>query len=130
MRKRAPERVLLIEDDSEQAEALKEALLAEDRVIEIAGTGVEGIEKARHFHPDIVICDIGLPDIEGYEVGSRMRQDPDLRASRLVALTVNALPEDHEKAKRAGFDEHLAKPPSFDVLDQEIAKAVQGRKRT
>lgn len=127
--KRVPERVLVIEDDVEQAEALKEALLAKGRVIEVANSGIEGIQKARIFHPDIVICDIGLPDIQGHEVARRMRADPELRSSRLVALTVEALPEDKEQSKAAGFDEHVSKPPSFDVLDQEIAKAVEGRAR-
>jgi two-component system CheB/CheR fusion protein len=127
---RVPERVLLIEDDVEQAEALKGALVATSRVIEVARSGAEGIEKARSLHPDIVICDIGLPDIEGYEVARQIRADPILRSSRLVALTVEALPEDRERSRRAGFDEHLAKPPSFEVLDQEITKAVQGRART
>jgi two-component system CheB/CheR fusion protein len=125
--KRVPARVLLIEDDVDQAEALKGELDVGNRVIEVAGSGAEGIQKARRLHPDIVICDIGLPDIEGYEVARQIRDDPELRSSRLVALTIEARSEDRERSIRAGFDEHLAKPASFEVLDREITKAVQGQ---
>jgi CheY-like chemotaxis protein len=122
-------RVLLIEDDLEQAEVLKESLKTPDSVVELAVSGVEGIETARQFHPDVVVCDIGLPDIDGDEVARRMRADPQLRSIRLVALSAHALPEDREKSKRAGFDEHLTKPPSFDDLHNQIAKGFENRQR-
>jgi CheY-like chemotaxis protein len=125
-------KLLLIEDDREQAEVLTEALRqtlhAKSSVIEVAYSGTEGIEKARQFRPDVVLCDIGLPDIEGDEVARRLRADPDLRSIPLLALSVRALPEDREKSVRAGFDEHLTKPPSFENLERQIMEAAAKRK--
>jgi CheY-like chemotaxis protein len=74
-----------------------------------AATGQEGIDAAVSSHPDIVLVDIGLPDIDGYEVARRLRDrlDPD---TRLVALTGYGQPEDRAQAKDAGFHAHLVKP--------------------
>jgi CheY-like chemotaxis protein len=125
-------RVLLIEDDPEQAEALKEALKqtlqSTNGAVEIAVSGTEGIEKARQFRPDVVLCDIGLPDIQGDEVARRMRADPELKSIPLLALSAHALPEDREKSMHAGFDEHLTKPPSFEDLERRITEAAAKRK--
>src|SRR5262249_7137096 len=120
-------RVLLIEDDVEQAEAIREALLTAHHIVEVAVNGIEGIEKARRSRPDIVLCDIGLPDIDGDEVARRMRADPDLQSIHLLALTAHALPEDREKAKRAGFDDYIVKPPSFGVLEAKIGQSASER---
>jgi two-component system CheB/CheR fusion protein len=125
-------RVLLIEDDPEQAEALKEALRqtlqSSNGSVEVAVSGTEGIDKARSFHPDVVLCDIGLPDIQGDEVARRMRADPELRDIPLFALSAHTLPEDREDSMRAGFDAHFTKPPSFDNLEQQIIEATSKRK--
>lgn len=79
----------------------------------MAFTGREGVEKARAFRPDFVYCDIGLPEMNGFEVATAIRADPQLAGMMLIALTGYAAPEDVAKSKQAGFDEHLAKPPSL-----------------
>jgi CheY-like chemotaxis protein len=116
-------RVLLIEDDLDQVDALKGALQLTDNVIEVATAGEEGIQKARTFHPDIVLCDLGLPDMDGNEVARRMRADPELQSIHLFALTAYVLPENREKSRQAGFESHLAKPPSIEDLEERIARA-------
>jgi CheY-like chemotaxis protein len=63
-----------------------------------------------------VLCDIGLPDIDGYEVARVLRRDEDLRATRLVAVTGYAQPEDMKLPREAGFDAHVAKPPDLGEL--------------
>jgi CheY-like chemotaxis protein len=114
-------RVLLIEDDASQAEALQQVLQTTGVEIEVANTGMDGLEKARRLRPNLVLCDIGLPDIDGSEVARRIRDDPELRSTRLIALSAHSLPEDREEAGHAGFDEYIVKPPPFDALERLVA---------
>ena len=112
----APRRVLVIDDDRDVAEALCAALSVVGHVIEVAHSGPIGIAKARAFMPDVVLCDIGLPGMDGYDVARLIRADAALRATRLVALSGYAQSVDVGKALDAGFDDHLAKPPSLDKV--------------
>jgi signal transduction histidine kinase/ActR/RegA family two-component response regulator/HAMP domain-containing protein len=103
-------RILIIEDNLYVAQSLREAIELEGHAVEAAYSGPEGLEKARLFVPHVVICDIGLPSMDGYEIARRFRADPALSKVFLIALTGYAAPEDRRKATEAGFDEHLAKP--------------------
>jgi CheY-like chemotaxis protein len=116
-------RVLVIEDNVDAAETLKEALELNDHRVEVAFTGPEGLEKARTFKPDVVLCDIGLPGLNGFEVARAIRGDPELGSITLVALSGYALPEDIDRAKAAGFDLHVPKPPDLVALERSIAEA-------
>ncbi len=116
-------RVLVIEDNVDAAESLRDALALEGHEVEVAFLGADGIERARAWGPDVVLCDIGLPDVAGHEVARALRGDPALRRTFLVALTGYALPEDQRRAREAGFDEHLAKPPSMGRLAELLAAA-------
>jgi PAS domain S-box-containing protein len=121
---RAPShRVLVIEDNVDAAESLKELLELDGHVVEVAHEGPEGLAKARAFKPDVVICDIGLPGIDGYQVAREMRKDPELRSAYLVALSGYARKEDVEESRAAGFTRHLAKPPSLQALERILAEA-------
>jgi PAS domain S-box-containing protein len=111
-------RVLVIEDNVDAADSLREVL--EFREHEVAATynGPEGVAKAREFCPDVVLCDIGLPGMDGYDVARAFRSDEALKGAYLVALSGYALPEDLQRAQEAGFDRHLAKPPSLEKLEE------------
>ncbi|MGC4116830.1 MAG: ATP-binding protein [Myxococcales bacterium] len=113
-------RVLVIEDNVDAAETLKEALELDGHQVETAATGLAGIEKAHALHPDVILCDIGLPEMDGFEVARRLRADPELRSAPLVALSGYAAPEDLERSKLAGFDRHLAKPPDLGALENAL----------
>jgi PAS domain S-box-containing protein len=115
-------RVLVIEDNVDAANSLREVLELGDRSVEVAYSGAQGIEKARAFRPDVVLCDIGLPGMDGYAVARAMRGDPELSRVSLVALTGYALPEDVTKARAAGFDGHLAKPPTIEALERVLSE--------
>ncbi len=115
-------RILLIEDDYDTAESLKDALELNGHEVETASTGDEGIEKARTFHPDVVLCDIRLPGIDGFEVARRLRKDPALRSLSLIAVSGYAQPGDVEVSRAAGFQEHLAKPLSPADLEATLAR--------
>lgn len=119
-----PRRVLVIEDNVDAAESLREVLEIEDHTVELAFSGAEGIEKARVFQPEVVLCDIGLPGMDGYEVARAMRSEPALRSVALVALTGYAGPDDVVRSVEAGFDHHLAKPPSMEKLEQILASLL------
>jgi two-component system CheB/CheR fusion protein len=120
-------RVLVVEDNVDAAESLKEALELTDHDVELAFSGPEGIERARALRPDVVLCDIGLPGLNGFEVAKAIRADPALESTTLVALSGYALPEDVDRAKAAGFDLHVAKPPDLGALERSIAEARADR---
>ena len=120
-----PLRILVIEDNVDAAESLRVMLCLAEHQTEIAYSGSEGLRKARELRPDVVLCDIGLPGIGGYEVARAVRADPELSSVRLVALTGYALPEDRVKSRDAGFEYHLTKPPSFEQIEDVLAGLEQ-----
>jgi two-component system CheB/CheR fusion protein len=120
---RTPRRVLVIEDNVDAANTLQQALALGKDEIQVAYDGSEGLRKAREFRPEVVFCDVGLPQMDGYEVAKAFRADEALRSTYLVALTGYALSEDRAKAKAAGFDQHLAKPPNLEQLSEILAAA-------
>lgn len=115
---RVRRRVLLIEDNVDAAESLREALAQGGHQVEVASKGAEGIEKARTWHPDVLLCEIGLPDMDGHQIAGVFRNDPVLRSIVLVALTGH---DDRLRASEAGFDAHVAKPPSIDRLEEILS---------
>jgi signal transduction histidine kinase len=104
-----PRRVLVVDDNADAAGTLAELLQMLGSEVCVAHDGASAIEQTGRFHPDVVLLDIGLPDINGYEVARRIRslQGPQ---PRLVALTGWGQEEDKRLAQRAGFDEHWTKP--------------------
>jgi signal transduction histidine kinase len=108
--------VVVIEDHIDAGRSLAFVLELHGCRVQVARDGRSGIVLARELRPDVVLCDIGLPDLDGYDVARTLRQDVALRSTRLIALSGYAQQEDRERAKEAGFDAHLAKPPSVDEL--------------
>ncbi|MBA2664983.1 MAG: GAF domain-containing protein [Bradymonadaceae bacterium] len=121
VRSRASRRVLIIEDNVDVAETLRIVLDLCGHEVEVAHSGDEGIEMARRSRPAIVLCDIGLPGMNGFAVARAMRADPELRSIYLVALSGYAMPSDVLKSKEAGFSRHMAKPPNLDALQELVA---------
>jgi CheY-like chemotaxis protein len=116
-------RVLIIEDNQDAADSLREMLELGAHTVEVAYRGPEGIAKARAFAPDLVLCDIGLPGMDGYAVAQALRADAALAHVFLAALTGYVQPEDVARAQAAGFDLHLAKPPSSEALERALGEA-------
>jgi two-component system CheB/CheR fusion protein len=115
-------RVLVIEDNLDASDTLQVALTLNGHQVKVAADGVRGLELAAEFDPDVVICDIGLPGMDGYEVARAFRAREALRNKFLVALSGYAQQEDLQRARAAGFDRHLAKPTSLDKLEQLLAE--------
>jgi two-component system OmpR family response regulator len=106
--RRTPPSILVIDDDDYVPDALTAALRSLRPAIARASTGAEGIDLARESHPDLAIVDLGLPDIDGYGVTSRLRADLTLAGMRILILTGH-LP-DEDAARQAGADAILGKP--------------------
>lgn len=114
-------RVLVIDDIPDIAEILCALLGQMGHEAVAAYSGSEGIEKAKIFKPQVLLCDIGLPAMSGYEVAEHFRSDPELKNIVLIALSGYAQPDDIMKSKAAGFDHHLAKPVDTIVLEELLS---------
>jgi PAS domain S-box-containing protein len=115
-------RVLVVDDNRDSADMLGETLELLGHEVAIAYDAHEAIEEAHRFHPDTVLCDIGLPGpMSGYDVARALRESEDLREAHLVAVTGYGRPEDREAARRAGFDDHLTKPVRLPQLEAVLS---------
>jgi CheY-like chemotaxis protein len=85
--------------------------------VRTAHDGREALEAARAFLPQAVLCDIGLPGMNGYELAARLREQPDFRSTPLIALTGYGEEEARRRSREAGFDYHLVKPVEPAALD-------------
>ena len=108
--------MLLIEDNADTRDVLKLMLEVEGAAVETAEGGEAGVRAAERRRPDLVLCDIGLPDIDGLEVARSLRRNTTLAGTRLIALTGYGQAEDVRQAINAGFDAHLTKPINLDQL--------------
>jgi len=108
--------VLVIEDNADTRDVLKLMLEVEGATVETAADGEDGLRAAVRMRPDIVLCDIGLPDIDGFEVARRVRARGELAGVRLIALTGYGRAEDMREALTAGFEAHLTKPVNLEQL--------------
>jgi signal transduction histidine kinase len=113
--------VLLIEDNDDGREMMSMMLSCYGYEVRHAADGLEGLEVAASFHPDLALVDIGLPGIDGYEVARRLRANAATRDIKLIALTGYGLAEDQRRVLEAGFDMHLVKPVDIDHLMQAIS---------
>ena len=114
-------RILVVDDNEAAANATARLLELRGHTIAVARSGHEAIEKEHEFHPDVAIIDIGLPDIDGYEVARTLRARED-SSCYLIALTGYGQEEDKEAALRAGFDRHLTKPVGLKEIEAVLRK--------
>lgn len=114
-------RILVIEDNSDSAEVLQTFLEINGHEITVRNNAADGLESAQASVPDVIICDISLSgDLDGYDVAEEIRRQEQLKSTFLIALSGFGRPEDKEKSKSAGFNEHFTKPTDFDALIELI----------
>ena len=117
-----PRRVLVVDDNQDAAHALRLLLQTDGHEVMVAADGAAGLALAREHRPDVVLLDIGLPTLSGYEIATRIRADPALKGTVLVAVTGYGQMHDRARASASGFDHHLVKPVEFRAL-QELLRA-------
>ena len=115
-------RIVVIDDHRDSADALKRLLGLFGNEVEVAYDGPQGIALAQEFRPDVLICDIGLPGMDGFEVARRLGADPDTKRIHLIALTGYGDEDTIRAAREAGFAHHLTKPVEMEVLEKLLAE--------
>jgi PAS domain S-box-containing protein len=123
-----PMRVLVVEDSRDSAESLRLLLEATGHEVRLAHSGDEGVRAALEWHPDAVVCDIGLPGMDGFAVARQLRRHPATAGVMLVAVTGYGRAEDAEKARESGFDDHLVKPADPGRLLEKLEQANRGNR--
>jgi PAS domain S-box-containing protein len=117
-------KILVVDDNADGREMYGLILQAEGHEVLEAEDGFAALASFRRHRPDVAIIDIGLPGLDGYEVARRLRADPAGAATTLIALTGYGSPEDRERARAAGFDQHFVKPAPPDELCRAVNAAV------
>jgi signal transduction histidine kinase/DNA-binding response OmpR family regulator len=117
-------RILVVDDNIDGADSLAVLLRLGGHEVSLAHDGPTALDIAQAFHPEIVLLDIGLPGMDGYQVAKRLRSGPATREAILVAVTGYGRDEDRQRSQEAGFDHHLVKPVSFDALRQVFMMAA------
>jgi CheY-like chemotaxis protein len=117
-------RVLVVDDNVDTARSIARLLNLLGHSVEIAHDGPAAIETARAFRPDVLLLDIGLPTMDGYEVARRLRAEDCGKHARIIAITGYGQDEDRRRSGEAGFDHHLIKPVDFRSLVTLLADPV------
>ena len=117
--------VLVVDDNVDSAQSLAMLLEVSGHVVRVAYDGPTGLEAALADRPDVVLLDIGLPGLTGIEVAKRIRREPTLETSVLIAVTGYGQQEDRQRSRDAGFDHHLAKPADFAELQRILARVAE-----
>jgi signal transduction histidine kinase/ActR/RegA family two-component response regulator len=120
-------RILIIDDNVDAATSLAEILRLEGHECEVVFSANAALERVSTLRPDFVLLDIGLPDLDGYEVARRLRKIDGLEKVGLIALTGYGQPDDLERARVAGFDGHFVKPLDFGELERTLARGRTSR---
>ena len=120
-------RVLVVDDNVDAAETLKMMLEMSRHAVLLAHEGLSALEMARDWRPDVILLDIGLPGLSGYEVARQIRQSGAHQTVVLIALTGYGQAADRELALQAGFDHHLVKPANFRMLEKILDSVSAGR---
>ena len=120
-------RVLVVDDNVDAAESVAMILRLSGYDVRCTYDGVSALDAAKSYHPDVVVLDIGLPGISGYEVARRLRLDPEFEETPLVAVTGYGQDVDRHRSRNAGIDYHLTKPVDPATLQQLLAKPAHGR---
>jgi CheY-like chemotaxis protein len=112
----SPRRILVVDDNVDAGQSLGMLLRQMGHEVQVEHDGLAAIEAAQAVRPELVLLDISMPGLDGFEVVRRLRQDPQFRSVRIVAITGRGQDEDRRKSREAGFDAHLVKPLASEEL--------------
>jgi CheY-like chemotaxis protein len=111
-----PRRILVVDDNRDSADSLARLLELMGHQTTIAYDGPSAVASAEEFRPEVMLLDVGLPGLDGYEVARRIRAQPWGKDITLIAATGWGQPEDRRRSREAGFDHHMVKPVDLDDL--------------
>jgi len=123
-------KILYVEDDPGSQTLVSRVLAAEGYRVVLANNGLEGIDVATREHPDLILMDINIGDLDGYEVTTKLRSVEELQHVPIIALTANVLKGDRERALIAGCDGYISKPIDVDEFPRQIEAFLQGHRET
>lgn len=120
-------KVLYIEDNKDNMTLVRRVLEVEG--YEVIGTenGAEGLAKARSLRPDLIITDINLPDIDGYEITETLKRETKTAHIPVIAMTANVMKKDREQVHEVGCDGYIAKPIDIDALPEQVENFLKGK---
>lgn len=118
-------RVLVVDDNVDSADSIAMLLQMSGHEVRVSYSGPDAVETAVEYRPDIVLLDIGLPGIDGYEVARRLRKRPELREVKLIAVTGYGQEADRLQSQEAGFDYHLVKPVDAQKLQDLLVELMK-----
>jgi CheY-like chemotaxis protein len=116
-----PARVLVVDDNVDLAKGLARLLQIRGHDVRIAFDGPTGLDEAKNSRPDVVLLDIGLPGMDGYQLAAQLRLDETVKDATLIAISGYGQEEDLRLAREAGFDHHLVKP----IISDELIKLLE-----
>ena len=123
-------RVLVVDDNIDSADSITSLLEASGHDVKVAYSAEKALEMAAEYQPEIMLLDIGLPEMDGYEVAKRLRQNPQLKDLRLIALTGYGQDSDRQRSREAGFDAHVVKPVDWRNLSELLASLMKRQSRS
>ncbi len=121
-----PKKVLVVEDDTDNRRIVAKVLAMEGYKVIEATDGVQALEKARTEHPDLILMDLALPNMDGWEATRRLKRDPETKEIPVVALTAVAMRGDEEQARAAGCDDYISKPARPVAIREVVRKYTKG----
>jgi two-component system, sensor histidine kinase len=119
-------RVLVVEDNPDGADTLAKLVRVNGHEVRTASDGPSALEAVGTFQPDVILLDIGLPGMSGYEVATQVRQLPGMASALLIALTGYGQERDRVRSRQAGFDQHLTKPVDHRALLRLLRSPARG----
>lgn len=121
-----PASILVVEDNDDNMALIDYLLKAHGYSPLLARSGEEGVEVAMRERPEVILLDIRLPGIDGYEVAARLRGEPSLAATRIVAVTASVMADDRERIASAGLDGYIAKPLEPETFIGQLERFLPG----
>lgn len=121
-----PQKILIVEDNENNRRLIRDVLVYYGYETIEASNGEEGIKMAKEHQPDLIFMDIQMPVMNGYDTTKILKNDPDTKSIKVVAITSFAMMGDREKILEAGADDYIAKPIDTRALPKRVARLLSG----
>jgi CheY-like chemotaxis protein len=121
-------KILIVEDNPENWDMLSRRLTRRGFKVVVARDGVEGVAMSRSESPDVILMDMNLPGLDGWEATRQIRATPETKALPIIALTAHGMPTDRARSLESGCDDHHTKPVDLTALLAQIEALLEGRR--